>query len=279
MTRQELNARELSERVAERTRDLKEKNQQLEQEVERRTQAQNDLLRAQDELIQAAKMAVLGQAMTSMAHELNQPLSAISTFLYTSRMAAEQGDTALLTDNLERIGQLSKRMHRIVGALKEFARKSPQTRVREAVSLGTIADNALLLLAPRIKRENVQVESHLDSSLCVIGDPVEIEQVLINLLVNALDAIASCEQKHILIEQFPQPGSTLLAIRDNGHGFPDAVLQKLFSPFVTTKEVGLGLGLSICRTLMERQEGDIRLACAMDGNTLMLLEFTNVPSA
>ncbi|AZQ12230.1 ATP-binding protein [Shewanella khirikhana] len=279
MTRQELTARELSERVAERTRDLKDKNQQLEQEVERRTQAQNDLLRAQDELIQAAKMAVLGQAMTSMAHELNQPLSAISTFLYTSRMAAEQGDMTLLSDNLERIGQLSQRMHRIVGALKEFARKTPAIRVREALSLGAVADSALLLLAPRIKRDNVQVESRLEANLSVIGDPVEIEQVLINLLVNALDAIASCEHRHILIEQLPQPGSTLIAIRDTGPGFPEAVLQKLFSPFVTTKEVGLGLGLSICRTLMERQEGDIRLACTMEGNTLMLLEFPHVPSA
>ncbi|MBT1446560.1 two-component sensor histidine kinase [Shewanella sp. JM162201] len=276
MTRQELNTRELSERVAERTLDLQHKNNELESEVERRTQAQNDLLRAQDELIQAAKMAVLGQAMTSMAHELNQPLSAISTFLYTSKMAAEQGEMALLGENLDRIGQLSQRMHRIIGALKEFARKAPQTRLRQRVPLQEVTDNALLLLAPRIKREDCRIDTNIAPDAAVIGDPVEIEQVLINLLVNALDAVAGLDERRIRLEVLAHDEHALLfGISDSGGGFSAEVLDKLFSPFITTKEVGLGLGLSICRTLMERQEGEIRLACTLTGNTLMLLEFNH----
>lgn len=270
VTRQELTARELTALVAEQTRDLQEKNQALRGEVERRTQAQAELLQAQDELIQAAKMAVVGQTMTSMAHELNQPLSALSTYLFTNRMALEQGDLAQLGENTNRMEHLAQRMRRIVGAVRQFARKSPADRVGQWVDLAEVADNALLLLEARARRDGSQLSNDLPRPMPIFCDPLEVEQVLINLLVNGLDAVAGAPTRTLHILAL---ADNCLAVSDSGQGFPDDLLPNLFKPFTTTKEVGLGLGLSICRSLMERQGGHIYPAATLEGGAMMILEF------
>ena len=114
--------------MAERTRELTENNRLLAEEVVQRQQAERTLLQTQDELIQAAKMAVVGQAMTSLAHELNQPLSAMMTYLYTSRTALAAGQLQALDQDLGKLDKLGRRMSRIINALRHFARKSPVPR-------------------------------------------------------------------------------------------------------------------------------------------------------
>lgn len=162
----------------------------------RQEQAQRNLLQAQDELIQAAKMAVVGQAMTSLAHELNQPLSAMMTYLYTSRMALASGESQRLGQELDKIERLAQRMNRIITALRNFARKSPQLDALCRLDLHELAEQSLLLVENRARREACQLHNELPRALDQ-GDPGLVEQVLVNLLVNGLDAIAGRESRQL----------------------------------------------------------------------------------
>lgn len=274
VTRQELTARELGRLVAERTLALTENNQRLAEEVTQREQAQRHLLQTQDELIQAAKMAVVGQAMTSLAHELNQPLSAMMTYLYTSRvkLAAKEGQG--LGEELDKIERLAQRMSRIITALRNFARKSPTTSALCRLDLHELAEQSLLLVENRAKRDGCRLSNELPAELWIQADPGLVEQVLVNLLVNALDAIAGRERREINLFAIALGGGRLgIAICDSGPGFDEAMLPKLFTPFTTSKAVGLGLGLTICRSLLERCHGQVWLGSALSGGAMVVLEF------
>ncbi|WP_421241301.1 ATP-binding protein [Aeromonas enteropelogenes] len=280
VTRQELTARELSQLVEERTRELTENNRLLAEEVVQRQQAQRNLLQTQDELIQAAKMAVVGQAMTSLAHELNQPLSAMMTYLYTSRTALGAGEFQLLDKDLGKIEMLGQRMSRIINALRNFARKSPTEETRVRLDLGELADQALLLLETRAKRDGCALKNELPAGLWIEADPVLVEQVLVNLLVNGMDAIAGRDIREIRLLLLEQNGSQLkIGIADSGAGFGEAILPRLFTPFTTSKEVGLGLGLTICRSLLARCDAGILLGSDLGGGAMVILEFGEPPSA
>jgi len=280
VTRQELTARELGQLVEERTRELTENNRLLAAEVVQRQQAQRNLLQTQDELIQAAKMAVVGQAMTSLAHELNQPLSAMMTYLYTSRSALGAGEIQMLDKDLGKIEMLVQRMSRIINALRHFARKSPTEETRVRLELGELAEQALLLLETRAKREGCILKNELPAGLWIEADPVLVEQVLVNLLVNGMDAVAGRERREIRLLLLEQRGSRLkIGIADSGTGFGEAILPRLFTPFTTSKEVGLGLGLTICRSLLARCDAGILLGSALGGGAMVVLEFGDPPSA
>ncbi len=275
VTRQELTARELGRLVEERTRALTENNRRLAEEVARREQAQRNLLQTQDELIQAAKMAVVGQAMTSLAHELNQPLSAMMTYLYTSRMALAAGESRQLGLELDKIERLGQRMGRIITALRNFARKSPQACPLIRLDLHELAEQALLLVETRARRDGCRLHNELPRDLWIQGDPGLVEQVLVNLLVNGLDAIAGRELRQIrllLLERDPR--LIRIALCDSGSGFGEEMLPRLFTPFTSSKEVGLGLGLTICRSLLARCGGGICLGSTLERGAMVVLEFT-----
>lgn len=277
VTRQELTARELAQRVEERTRELTENNHLLAAEVVQRQQAQRNLLQTQDELIQAAKMAVVGQAMTSLAHELNQPLSAMMTYLYTSRAALDAGQLQTLGEDLGKIEKLSQRMSRIITALRNFARKSPTEETRIRLELGQVAEQALLLLETRARRDGCTLRNELPAGLWIEADPVLIEQVLVNLLVNGMDAIAGRATREIRLLLLEQGSRQFkIAIADSGAGFGEAILPRLFTPFTTSKEVGLGLGLTICRSLLARCHAGILLGSALTGGAMVILEFGGI---
>lgn len=274
VTRQELTARDLAQLVEERTRELTENNHLLAAEVVQRQHAQRNLLQTQDELIQAAKMAVVGQAMTSLAHELNQPLSAMMTYLYTSRAALDAGQLQTLGDDLGKIEKLSQRMSRIITALRNFARKSPTEETRISLELRQVAEQALLLLETRARRDGCTLRNELPTGLWIEADPVLVEQVLVNLLVNGMDAIAGRATREIRLLLLEQDGSQLkIAIADSGAGFGEAILPRLFTPFTTSKEVGLGLGLTISRSLLARCDAGILLGSALTGGAMVILEF------
>lgn len=280
VTRQELTARELGLRVAERTRELTENNRLLAEEVVQRQQAERTLLQTQDELIQAAKMAVVGQAMTSLAHELNQPLSAMMTYLYTSRAALAAGQLQALDQDLGKLDKLGRRMSRIINALRHFARKSPAEEVRVRLELGALAEQAMLLLETRAKRDGCTLCNELPEGLWLETDPVLLEQVLVNLLVNGLDAVAGLARREIRLQLLEQNETRLrLAVVDSGTGFGEAILPRLFTPFTTSKEVGLGLGLTICRSLLARCGGEIMLGSALTGGAMVIVELAAVDPA
>ncbi|MBN3760142.1 sensor histidine kinase [Burkholderia sp. Ac-20365] len=253
---------ELNQRVAERTADLSQANEQLKKEVSERTRAEQELRAAHDELIQASKLAALGQMAAGITHELNQPLAALRGFSDNTRVFLERGDHESAKDNLEAIAALTERMGKITNQLKLFVGRARPRNARAFVARAL--RNTLTLLQKRLQGVTVDVSLiddgaapmrfNLDSDdpkLVALCDDLRLEQVLINLLGNALDAVAGMPAPRIAIDVQTSQDSLAIIVSDNGPGIPDDVLPRLFEPFFTTKEMGqgLGLGLAICSSI------------------------------
>lgn len=262
---------ELNERVAERTVDLSAANALLVREIGERTRAEQDLRAAHDELIQASKLAALGQMAAGITHELNQPLAALRSFSDNTRILMERGDQAAARENLEAIGALTERMGKITNQLKLFVTKARPKNARTDV--GRALRNVLAMLRPRMA--NVAVihpSAQLDTPLYVRCEDLRLEQILINLLGNALDAAACCDAPRIEIELIQAADAIEIIVRDNGPGIAPHVLPRLFEPFFTTKETGhgLGLGLAISSAIARDYGGslaarNIRVPASVDG--------------
>ncbi|WP_299021390.1 ATP-binding protein [uncultured Photobacterium sp.] len=273
ITEQENAARWLENMVREKTQSLTNRNRQLNAEIEDRKRVEADLRSTQDELIQAAKMAVVGQTMTSLAHELNQPLSAISTHVFATRMAIEKENYTQLPNSLEKIDNLTSRMGRIVASLRSFSKKQSASSPLKSVDIPASFQQALLIVESRAKVQKTNISCTIDDPLFAKADQVQLEQVLVNLLVNGCDAVAGCELREITVCELAREDNRIrIAVSDSGNGFATNIIQKLFIPFTTTKEVGLGLGLSICRSIMNRFDGDIFLASNLQGGAMVVLE-------
>lgn len=276
ITEQENAARWLENMVREKTQSLTSRNRQLNAEVEDRKRVEADLRATQDELIQAAKMAVVGQTMTSLAHELNQPLSAISTHIFATQMATKKGNYTQLPSSLKKINNLTSRMGQIITTLRSFSKKQSASSPLKPVDIQASFHQAMLIIESRAKVQKTTITSHIDSQLTALADQVQLEQVLVNLLVNSCDAVASNKQREITINALTNEGSRLrIAVSDSGNGFAADIIEQLFIPFTTTKDVGLGLGLSICRSIMTRFDGDIFLASTLQGGAMVVLELHN----
>jgi two-component system C4-dicarboxylate transport sensor histidine kinase DctB len=238
---------ELNERVAERTVDLSEANALLTREVSERTRAEQDLRAAHDELIQASKLAALGQMAAGITHELNQPLAALRSFSDNTRVLIERGDHAAAHENLEAIAALTERMGKITNQLKLFVAKARPKNARTDV--GRALRNVLAMLQPRMKNVALAFDAseRTDSSppLYARCEDLRLEQILINLIGNALDAVAACDAPRIEIQLVRHETTVDIVVRDNGPGIPPDVLPRLFEPFFTTKEMGHGLGLGL----------------------------------
>ncbi|PSU32271.1 ATP-binding protein [Photobacterium lutimaris] len=276
ITEQEKAARWLEKMVREKTHSLTTRNRQLKLEIEDRKRVEDDLRTTQDELIQAAKMAVVGQTMTSLAHELNQPLSAISTHIFTAKLALDKQRLDQLPASLAKVENLAARMGRIIASLKSFSKKQSANSPMEQVEINASFKQAMMIVESRAKVQQTEIRNLVTASCYCYADQVQFEQVLVNLLVNSCDAVAGCEQRIITLESFDcQTGQCRLAVSDSGNGFAAEIIEKLFVPFTTTKEVGLGLGLSICRSIMNRLNGDIFLASNLQGGAMVVLELKN----
>lgn len=223
-------------------RRLQRRNQlRLEREVELRTQ---ELRQAQNELVQAGKLAALGQMSAALAHEINQPLTAMQMQLGSLRLLLAHDDPQAVQQGIARLESLVQRMAALTGHLKTFARKRPDG-LRERLDLRRVIDQSLHLLDPRLKREQVELHIEGASQAWVEGDPIRLEQVMLNLLHNALDAMHEQPGKRLWINLERQGTNWQLSVTDNGGGIADEHLQRLFDPFFTTKPVGAGLGLGL----------------------------------
>ncbi|ELY5210452.1 HAMP domain-containing protein [Vibrio cholerae] len=273
VTDQEHANRLLEQRVKEKTQSLREKNRELQAEVEERQRAEAHLKKTQGELIQAAKMAVVGQTMTSLAHELNQPLSAMSAYLFSARLALDEAPQVQLAASLDHIENLTERMGKIVNSLRHFARKNSSDESLQPVRLNSVVEQALVLVQTKAKRQQIKLINTLPDDLMVMADALSLEQILINLIVNGCDASTTCTQPWVkLIALGTEQGIQRIAVIDSGQGFEHEVVDKLFTPFTTTKEVGLGLGLSICQSLVEKMQGRIALASNLEKGAMVILE-------
>ncbi|NYZ13846.1 sensor histidine kinase [Azospirillum sp. RWY-5-1] len=247
-------------RIAERTADLRSANDRLMREVAERERAERVLREAQDELVQAGKLATLGQMAAGITHELNQPLAAIRTFADNAVVLAERGLHDDLRDNLQRIGQLVARMARITGQLKAFARK---TKARaEPIPVARAVQNALILIEQRLRLEKVELDCTLpDGEVDVVFEEVRLEQVLINLYRNALDAMRGSPVRRLEVVIEDTGERVLIRVRDSGPGIPDDVKPRIFEAFFTTKDAGgLGLGLPISAGIVRDAGGQLTAA-------------------
>ncbi|WP_051341277.1 sensor histidine kinase [Azospirillum halopraeferens] len=248
---------ELEVRIAARTADLVAANARLTREVAERERAERVLREAQDELVQAGKLAMLGQMAAGITHELNQPLAAIRTYADNAVVLFDRGLHDDLRTNLVRIPHLVERMARITGQLKAFARK---TKARaEPVPVGRAVHNALLLIEQRLAPEGVELICvPADPGIAVVFEEVRLEQVLINLFRNALDAMKGQPVRRLSIAVEVRGERVRIRVRDTGPGIPDDVLPRIFEPFFTTKDAaGLGLGLSISAGIVRDAGGQL----------------------
>ncbi|AMK29676.1 MULTISPECIES: ATP-binding protein [Pseudomonas] len=215
--------------------------QELKRLVEERTR---ELHTAQEGLVQSAKLAALGQMSAALAHEINQPLTTQRMQLETLRLLLDHGRHDEARQALEPLEQMLSRMAALTGHLKTFARNSPGG-LRERLDLATVVDQALHLLDTRIRAEGVEVALYLARPAWVRGDAIRLEQVLINLLRNAIDAMADKRYKRLEIRIEADDAQWRLSVLDSGGGILDCDLDRVFDPFFTTKPVGEGLGLGL----------------------------------
>jgi len=264
---------QLELRVLERTQELQLLNSRLKQEVLEREHAQQELVQAQDELVQASKLSALGTMSASISHELNQPLAAIRSYADNAGVLLDHRRGEDARANLKLISQLTERMASIIAHLRAFARRDHHAP--ESVALQPAIDDALVLLAKR--RQAMQVELIRDlpeATLWVQAGETRLRQVLGNLLANALDALSEVPPPRRLWLSTRQEAEYIeLQLRDNGPGFSAEALQRAREPFFTTKTSaqGLGLGLAICDSLMRALGGELLLANHPAGGALLTL--------
>lgn len=245
---------ELEIKVDQRTADLLDANQRLQAEVSERERAEQTLRHAQAELVQSGKLAAIGQMAAGVTHELNQPLAALQTFSDNARVLITRGRSDEALENLSVISDLVRRLGYITSQLKAFARRSDDAK-RPAHVQKAYAQTMLLLHA-RIAAEQVQLSAAWPQQpLIVLCSEIGLEQVFTNLLSNAIDAMSGCATKRIEISTVKTAGQLEIHICDSGSGIPATQIEKIFDPFYTTREQGLGLGLSISAGIIRAAGG------------------------
>jgi two-component system C4-dicarboxylate transport sensor histidine kinase DctB len=254
---------DLEEEVARRTQELTHANALLRKEVGERQQTEKNLRAAQDELVHAGKMAVLGQLAASITHELMQPLGGIRTLSGNAAEFLRRGKLDAAQENLSIVARLVGQMASIIEPLKGFARKSEATP--SPTDPGRIVAQALFLFQLRVRHEQIEVDNQ-----CPVGqwsvwcDANRLEQVLVNLVANALDALRDAPRKQLHIRvhsvRFQDKECLAIEVQDSGKGLDENDLDNLFQPFYTTKPsgAGLGLGLVICRDIAAEFGGSLQ---------------------
>lgn len=281
---------QLEQRVLARTADLADSNQRLQQQMHEHQQTEHALRQTEQELVQAARLATIGSLSASLNHELNQPLTALSGYCQTTvkMLSLAAQDPSLLDSasaNLNRMQQQINRLANIVAQFKDFSRKS--SGKSEAVALPALLQAALALVQHQLGRTTVTLQL---PEYCppVAADTVQLEQVLVNLLTNALQAMqavaappdtappdtaepAATPQLHLTLHSLD--GHVCVVIRDNGPGVEPHHLEKIFEAFFTTKgREGLGLGLSISQRIVQSFGGQLSVRNHPDGGAEFSLQ-------
>ncbi len=228
----------------------------LRHEIEEHKNTELMLRDTQDELIQTAKLAVLGQMSASISHELNNPLSAIRSYAENARQYLKRDRLEKADDNLNRIAELTKRMATISSQLKFFARKS--SGHQEVVEVAGVIQRAIEITKPQFKNSGLMIDtkSILEKGR-VFADTIQLEQVVINLLNNAINAIPDLAKGKVIFYTEQLDDKLMIHVEDNGKGIEESNLNKIFDPFFTTRKSGLGLGLSISARIIDSMKGGL----------------------
>ncbi len=235
---------ELEHRVTQRTAELKAANIHITQEVEERRAAETLLRQTQTELIQAGKLAALGQMSAALSHEFNQPLAAVKSFARNALAYLDRGEADKVRQNVGMIDDMADRLAAISTHLRSFARR-PGERT-EPIRLDRAIDSALAIVEPKMRAAGCRVDRQGNSAaLRVLGGQVRLQQVFVNLLSNAVDAMADDPEPVIGLHIVTDATHARVTVRDHGAGMTEDEIAQLFDPFFTTKEPGKGLGLGL----------------------------------
>ncbi|MGX9142050.1 sensor histidine kinase [Mesorhizobium sp. 128a] len=255
---------ELERRVVERTHDLSLARDRLQAEITDHRSTEAKLQVMQQELVQANRLATLGQVAAGVAHEINQPVATIRAYADNARVFLERKQTASAEENLGAIAALTERIGGITEELKVFARKG--RTAAEPVELRGVIEGAVVLLRSRFAGRLDALDITLPpQTLKVMGNRLRLEQVLINLFQNALEALDGRDGAKVQVSAQETADGVALAVADNGPGISPAILKSLFTPFNTSKEKGLGLGLVISQDIVADYGGRIEVASGRDG--------------
>ena len=233
--------------------------------------AQKDLELERVKSLRNAKLASLGEMSAGIAHEINNPLAIIQGMVYT--LANSIGDREKFDKKVESINKAVARIAKIVKGLRKFSRSADRSHYKTCV-LQNIIEESLTLIDAKSKKHSVAIQVHSKDDLNVRCDDVEIEQVLVNLINNSIDAIRSMDNPWISIHVFSLLGGAVIQIRDCGHGIDDDIQTRLFQPFFTTKPPGegTGLGLSIVKGILDEHGASIELLTS-EKNTCFEIRF------
>lgn len=259
----------LEREVRERTAELREANAQLLIQSEEREEANARYQAAREDLAHANRLGTLGQITAGVAHEINQPLAAIRTFAENGAALIDRERSPAARENLVRIVALAERIGTITSELRDFTRRKMPTPIR--AELGSVLDGALLLIGKQ-GRARITVDAPpVVRRHILAGDRIRLEQILINLLRNALDEVQDQADGAVRITARDSADAVRITISDNGRGINPAIRDTLFEPFESAKPGGLGLGLAIARSIAREWGGDLALANSPDGGAAFIL--------
>ncbi|MBU1174283.1 MAG: hypothetical protein KKH72_02690 [Alphaproteobacteria bacterium] len=255
----------LEKQVEERTRELAE-------EISIRRRTEQNLRETEQDLVQAAKLAALGQMSAALAHEVSQPVTALAATLKAVERRLEAGETASAGELVARAQSLIWRIQHIIRHLRSFSKKDRGEASRMALAASVKA--ALELVETRAREIGVTISTAgLDRHVEVMGNPVRLEQVLVNLLLNALDAVTGQVERAVGIILSTGDNAATIAVWDTGPGMPEELAKKLSEPFVTTKADGysIGLGLSISQSILNDFGGAMHFEPRQGGGTVCVV--------
>ncbi|MGO7165696.1 ATP-binding protein [Rhizobium leguminosarum] len=261
---------ELERRVAERTLDLSQARDRLQAEIVGHKSTEQKLQAVQQDLVQANRLAILGQVAAGVAHEINQPVATIRAYADNARTFLDRGQTAPAGENLESIAALTERIGSITEELKTFARKGRGSAA--PTGLKDVIEGAVMLLRSRFAGRMDTLDIDLPpAELQVMGNRIRLEQVLINLLQNALEAVApKAGEGRVEIRTSTDAGMVTVTVADNGPGIPPEIRKGLFTPFNTSKESGLGLGLVISKDIVGDYGGRMEVSSDSSGTRFIV---------
>lgn len=247
---------ELERRVRERTKDLSRARDLLQAEVSEHRNTEQRLKGVQQELVAANRLAILGQVAAGVAHEINQPLATIRAYAENARTFLERKKIESANENVGLIVDLTQRIATITDELRAFARKGRGSP--EPVPLRNVLEGAVVLLKTRFAGRIEAIVIDLpDQDLNVLGNRIRLEQVFINLFQNALEALQDKAEARVEVSVKAAPTGVTVTVADNGPGIPAEIRDVLFTPFNTSKEQGLGLGLVITKEILADYGGTI----------------------
>jgi len=240
-------------------------------DLTQRQERERLLHEVQSELIHVSRLSTMGEMASNLAHELNQPLSAMSNYLRGSKRLLEtcsDETSGLIREALDKAAEQALRAGQVIRRLRDFvARGETEKRIESIASLVQEASTLALLAA---KEKSVQLTLQFDPTVdLVLVDKVQVQQVLLNLLRNAIEAMQTSPRRELVVSTAPAAdGMVAVTVADTGVGISSDVASKLFQPFVTTKPRGIGIGLSISRTIVESHGGQITATPNPKGGTI-----------